>query len=60
MTERIYATDAYARELTSKVVDVDRDDHRVLLDRIAKVESKGKGFRRFRVVLAEPEPGGAG
>ncbi|MDP8931251.1 MAG: alanyl-tRNA editing protein [Actinomycetota bacterium] len=33
MTERIYTTDAYARELTSNVVATDRDDGRVLLDR---------------------------
>jgi len=33
MTERVYSTDAYARSMTATVVDVDRDDGRVLLDR---------------------------
>lgn len=33
MTERIYTSDAYLREATATVVDVDRDDGRVLLDR---------------------------
>ncbi|MFN2557904.1 MAG: alanyl-tRNA editing protein [Nitriliruptorales bacterium] len=33
MTELIYASDAYAREATATVVDVDPDDGRVLLDR---------------------------
>jgi len=32
MTERIYSTDAYARRMDAVVVDVDRDDGRVLLD----------------------------
>ncbi|MBW3577290.1 MAG: alanyl-tRNA editing protein [Actinobacteria bacterium] len=33
MTERIYSTDAYAAEVVATVVDVDRGDGRVLLDR---------------------------
>lgn len=33
MTERIYSTDAYARELEARVMDVRPDDARVLLDR---------------------------
>ena len=33
MTLRIYSTDQYAREVAASVVDVDRDDGRVLLDR---------------------------
>lgn len=33
MTERIYASDAYARELQATVVEVDSHDGRVLLDR---------------------------
>lgn len=33
MTERIYSTDAYAREMQASVVAVDEDDHRILLDR---------------------------
>jgi misacylated tRNA(Ala) deacylase len=33
MTERIYSTDAYAREMTALVVATDTDDRRVLLDR---------------------------
>lgn len=32
-TEKIYATDAYARDLDATVVDVDPDDGRLLLDR---------------------------
>lgn len=33
MTDRIYATDAYATEMSSQVVRTDVDDNRVLLDR---------------------------
>ncbi len=33
MTERRYATDQYARHLDARIVDVDPDDGRVLLDR---------------------------
>ncbi len=33
MTERIYSTDQYAQEVDARVVDVDPDDGRVLLDR---------------------------
>lgn len=33
VTERIYATDAYATEVAAKVMDADRDGNRVLLDR---------------------------
>jgi len=33
MTERIYSTQAYERAMTANVIDVDRDDGRVLLDR---------------------------
>ncbi len=33
MTERIYSTDQYAREVDARVVDVEPDDGRVLLDR---------------------------
>lgn len=33
MTQRIYSTDAYAHECGATVVEVDRDDRRVLLDR---------------------------
>ncbi len=33
MTERIYSTDAYAKTMDAVVVDTDRDDNRVLLDR---------------------------
>jgi len=33
MTERIYSTRAYEKSTAAKVVDVDRDDGRVLLDR---------------------------
>ena len=33
MTERIYSTRAYERTMTAKVVDLDRDDGRLLLDR---------------------------
>lgn len=33
MTEQIYSTDAYAREMAAKVVGIDRDDGRLLLDR---------------------------
>lgn len=33
MTDRIYSTDAYAREMTAAIVRMDRDDGRVLLDR---------------------------
>ena len=33
MTERIYSTDAYAREMSAAVVGVDRDDARILLNR---------------------------
>lgn len=33
MTDTIYATDAYAKEMEAAVVDVDPDDGRVLLDR---------------------------
>ncbi len=33
MTERIFATDAYARSMTATVVENDREDGRVLLDR---------------------------
>lgn len=33
MTEQIYSTDAYARKMAAKVVGIDRDDGRLLLDR---------------------------
>ena len=33
MTERIYSTQAYEKSMSAKVVEVDRDDGRVLLDR---------------------------
>lgn len=33
MTEKLYSTDAYARDVTTAVVDVDPDDGRVLLER---------------------------
>ena len=33
MTQRIYSTDQYAREVDARIVDVDPDDGRVLLDR---------------------------
>ena len=33
MTDRIYSTDAYARDMTASIVRLDRDDGRVLLDR---------------------------
>lgn len=33
MTDKIYSTDQYAREVDARVVDVDPDDRRVLLDR---------------------------
>jgi misacylated tRNA(Ala) deacylase len=33
VTDRIYATDQYARTVDARIVDVDRDDGRVLLDR---------------------------
>ncbi len=33
MTDKIYSTDAYAREMDARVVEVDRDDGRLLLDR---------------------------
>lgn len=33
MTERIYSTDQYAREVAATIVDIDPDDGRVLLDR---------------------------
>ncbi len=33
MTERIYSTDQYATDVEATVVDVDRDDRRLLLDR---------------------------
>jgi misacylated tRNA(Ala) deacylase len=33
MTDRIYSTDAYAREMDAVVLDTDRDDGRLLLDR---------------------------
>ncbi len=33
MTDRIYSTDAYAKEMTAVVVATDSDDRRVLLDR---------------------------
>ena len=33
MTERLYSTDQYARSVDATVVDLDRDDGRVLLDR---------------------------
>ena len=33
MTEQIYSTDAYARQVRATVVDIDPDDGRVLLDR---------------------------
>jgi misacylated tRNA(Ala) deacylase len=33
VTERIYSTDQYARSVEATIVDVDRDDGRVLLDR---------------------------
>jgi misacylated tRNA(Ala) deacylase len=33
MTDRIYSTDAYAREMVATVVGTDRDDGRILLDR---------------------------
>ncbi len=33
MTERVYSTDQYARDVDATVVDLDRDDGRVLLDR---------------------------
>jgi misacylated tRNA(Ala) deacylase len=33
MTDRIYSTDQYAREVGAQIMDVDRDDGRVLLDR---------------------------
>jgi misacylated tRNA(Ala) deacylase len=33
MTEQIYSTDSYRREMDASVVDVDKDDARVLLDR---------------------------
>ena len=33
MSEKIYSTDAYARDMLAEVVDVDRDDGRVLLDK---------------------------
>jgi misacylated tRNA(Ala) deacylase len=32
MTTKIYSTDSYARQMTATIVDVDRDDNRVLLD----------------------------
>lgn len=32
MSIKIYSTDAYAREMTATVLDVDREDNRVLLD----------------------------
>lgn len=32
MTETIYSTDAYAKEMDATIVDVDRDDGRLLLD----------------------------
>ena len=33
MTEKLYSTDAYARAVAATIVDVDREDGRVLLDR---------------------------
>jgi misacylated tRNA(Ala) deacylase len=33
LTEKIYSTDAYAAEMAATVLDVDRDDNRILLDR---------------------------
>ena len=33
MTDKIYSTDAYAREMAARVLEVDRDDLRILLDR---------------------------
>jgi misacylated tRNA(Ala) deacylase len=33
MTDRIYSTDAYAREMDADVIEIDRGDGRVLLDR---------------------------
>lgn len=33
MTERIYSTDSYAREMSAQIIDVDTDDGRVLVDR---------------------------
>lgn len=33
MTERIYSTDSYARSMTASVLELDREDGRVLLDR---------------------------
>lgn len=33
MTEKIFSTDAYAKTMSAAVIDVDRDDGRVLLDR---------------------------
>ncbi len=33
MTERIYSTDSYAREMSAAVLEVDADDGRLLLDR---------------------------
>lgn len=33
MTDKIYSTDAYAKTMTSKILNVDRDDGRVLLGR---------------------------
>ncbi len=33
MTERIYSTDSYARQMTARVLRVDADDRRLLLDR---------------------------
>ncbi len=33
MTDKIYSTDQYAREVDARIVDVDADDRRVLLDR---------------------------
>ncbi len=33
MTERIYSTESYAREMTARVLRIDADDRRLLLDR---------------------------
>lgn len=68
MSEKIYSTDSYARSMTATVVDVDREDGRVLLDRTVFYPGGGGqphdigalwvGEDRLDVVRVTPDGGG--
>lgn len=54
MTERIYSTQAYVKSMTATVVDVDREDGRVLLDRsVFYPGGGGQPFDEGNLVIGE-------